>query len=103
MFYVAYNQFYMLIRFILLITSLGFLNLYGQQTAQLSPNLRLWLSQNKNTKNNEIDNKLLAILFTIEKKFFHNINEFFTNYTYYYSNFFNCHDCDEYLHITVFK
>jgi len=54
MFYVACNHFIMLIRFILLITSLGFLNLYGQQTAQLSPNLRLWLSQNKNTKNNEV-------------------------------------------------
>jgi len=54
MFYVAYNQFYMLIRFILLITSLGFLNLYGQQTAQLSPNLRLWLSQNNNTHTKEL-------------------------------------------------
>lgn len=54
MFYVAYNQFYMLIRFILLITSLGFLNLYGQQTAQISPNLKLWLSQNNNTHTKEL-------------------------------------------------
>ncbi len=54
MFYVACNHFYMLIRFILLITSLGFLNLYGQQSAQLSPNLRLWLSQNKYDNNKEI-------------------------------------------------
>ena len=34
--------------------ALGFLNLYGQQTAQLSPNLRLWLSKKQSVKSNEV-------------------------------------------------
>jgi subtilisin family serine protease len=39
---------------LLAVATLVFLNVHGQQTAQLSPNLRLWLSKNQTSSNQQI-------------------------------------------------